>query len=495
MNERPSASPPAISFPVEYHVFTESARNEHLQGAGTLTIEPDGPRYVFSGQKRQLLAGSTVEMRFRPEHITNVTVTGRRVEFTANSAAQAMSKAGPFVFFARDEADAQSIARLLPAARERDFDEQRAFHARLDIVSPLRPAWAQATTILIALNVVAFVALAALGAGWFDVTDLTPYIRYGANNGAATTDGEWWRLVTSMFLHYGIIHLALNMWALYAAGRLMERLLGTTAFLLMYFGAGLAGGFASILWHGDQSWSAGASGAVFGVFGAILGFSWRQKQSIPPAVFRGLKNSTLSFVGYNVIFGLARSGIDNAAHFGGLAGGLALGWLLAQPLDAAVRARTATRLLATGAAALAVLIALGVALTPRFDYRVADEIALRDVSEKFADDERTLLPQHQSSLSQASTAAARVAHAAWMEEKLVPLYRDWRDEMRQLELTEGLATARRRDALVDFFELRLAAYAALIPRLRANDPDALKHYNADETKALEVLTRIKSGQP
>jgi len=191
------------------------------------------------------------------------------------------------------------------------------------------------TGVIVALNIAVFVLMAGfLGAGWVEVTDMTPYVRYGANNAAVTMHGQWWRLITSMFMHYGVIHLALNMWALLQAGNLVERLQGRVLYALTYLGSGIGGGLLSIAWHGDKIWSAGASGAIFGVYGALLGRTYRDRLALPKAVLQPLMKSTVIFAGYNLLYGMVNPGIDNADHIGGLATGIALGWLTAPPRGA-----------------------------------------------------------------------------------------------------------------------------------------------------------------
>lgn len=149
---------------------------------------------------------------------------------------------------------------------------------------------------------------------------------WGANYPPLTRGGEWWRLLSSVFVHAGLIHLAFNSYALLLAGRTVERVFGHAGYLLLYLFAGLTGSAASTIFSGAVS--VGASGAIFGVFGALLAFLLRRRSLIPGAVFKGLRSLVLTFVLFNVAFGFAMPGIDNAAHLGGLAGGFVAGLLL-----------------------------------------------------------------------------------------------------------------------------------------------------------------------
>ena len=144
-----------------------------------------------------------------------------------------------------------------------------------------------------------------------------------------TTDGEWWRVFTSLFIHFEIIHLAFNMWALATFGPLTERLFGSVNYLLIYLAAGVSGSLASISWRPDIN-SAGASGAIFGVLGSLLAAHLRTGETFPSSVLRPLRNSTLIFAGYALLSGLQHEGIDNAAHLGGLAAGFLFGLVMAR---------------------------------------------------------------------------------------------------------------------------------------------------------------------
>jgi rhomboid protease GluP len=353
-----------LSFAVEYDLPSRPS-NPHFKGAGTLEIRPEGPTYVFSGIERGLIGRNPAVLAFQPADIVNVTVRDRSIQFKTWQG-QAGDRGELFTFHLADAALARDVAARLPQTVEQEDSDARDFAAKLAAVEGDYSPWTSVTNLLIAANGAGFVLLGLLGAGWIETASMRPYVQFAANNGAVTTQGEWWRLLTAMFSHYGLIHLLLNMWALFQAGHFMERLLGRAAFAVMYFAAGLAGGFASILWHGDQTWSAGASGAVFGVYGSLLGYMLRERQGLPRTIVQSLTKSTVLFAFYNLVFGLASPGIDNAAHLGGFGGGLVFGWLLALPLDPAVRAREMKGRLLVASVVLVALVAAGVAFTPRF---------------------------------------------------------------------------------------------------------------------------------
>jgi len=177
------------------------------------------------------------------------------------------------------------------------------------------------TPALVAVNVALFIVMVASGV---DVMKPTTgnLLRWGANYGPRAWEGEWWRLLTNAFVHIGVVHLIMNMAVLMQIGPLVERMLGNGRFLAVYLIAALWGGAASLLWH-PFTVSAGASGAVFGVYGVFLGYLLRDKGSIPDALLRKLRNGALTFIGYNVVYGLTSQSIDMAAHVGGLLGGIA----------------------------------------------------------------------------------------------------------------------------------------------------------------------------
>lgn len=181
------------------------------------------------------------------------------------------------------------------------------------------------TLTLIGINSLIFVAMMASGGSW-DGPSLLHAVRWGADFGPLTISGEWWRPLTSTFVHFGLFHIAMNMWCLWAIGRSLEVLLGRKAFAIAYLLCGIAASLTSLAWDPIRV-SAGASGAVFGVTGVFITHLALKKSRVDPVQLRAQLKSLAVFVGYNLLLGI-RSGVDNSAHVGGLVAGLILGCVL-----------------------------------------------------------------------------------------------------------------------------------------------------------------------
>lgn len=249
--------------------------------------------------------------------------------------------------------------------------EKGEFLKRLITATPR--AWVTPT--LLAINVCVFVLMGVSNPQSFLTSPITTLLRWGADYGPLTvTDQQWWRLLTNCFVHIGFWHLCFNMVALWQAGRIVERLFGNWFFLAVYLGCGLVGSLTSLYFHPDLV-SAGASGAIFGVYGALLGFIARQREALPSWMAGNLVKFGVTFVGYNVVYGLLsyvnetadqitqNAGshgphIDQACHAGGLVAGLVFGFIAARPLDLAPRRSTAAPRSIALAASLLVLAAL-----------------------------------------------------------------------------------------------------------------------------------------
>jgi rhomboid protease GluP len=205
-----------------------------------------------------------------------------------------------------------------------------------DAVQPVMAApWAKRSTnqtlvthALVGINAAVFLGMALAG---ISITSPTTQqlVHWGANWGPLTLSGEWWRLFTCMFLHIGVIHIAFNMWCLWDLGALAESLYGNWTFASVYLISGVAGSVASVAWH-PGTVSAGASGAIFGIAGALIASFYLGEFSLPRAAIQPSLRSVVMFAGYNLLFGAVSGRTDNAAHIGGLVCGLALGALIAK---------------------------------------------------------------------------------------------------------------------------------------------------------------------
>jgi len=168
---------------------------------------------------------------------------------------------------------------------------------------------------------------------------------------ALVAEGQVWRLLTSMFLHSGLTHLALNMISLYFLGYFAEATFGRGRFLAMYALSGLSGGLAYLYFGAFDEPAVGASGAIFGILGGVLGYAVRRGSfSWQNPVIRQL----LILLAVNLFIGASIPNISNTAHIGGLVGGAAFGWLAAPTVYSQKKLRAATP--------IAILFALEAAL-------------------------------------------------------------------------------------------------------------------------------------
>jgi membrane associated rhomboid family serine protease len=184
------------------------------------------------------------------------------------------------------------------------------------------------TQIFFGINVAVYLGM-VLGSGSpFQEFSGMELVQWGANAGALTLSGEWWRLLTCVFIHGSLLHIAFNMWCLWDLGALSESLYGRWTFGAIYLICGLGASLASVTWN-VHVLSVGASGAIFGLAGALIAAFKLGEFSVPREALSGTLRSLVVFVGFNLIFGAASHVTDNAAHVGGLLTGLILGALIA----------------------------------------------------------------------------------------------------------------------------------------------------------------------
>jgi membrane associated rhomboid family serine protease/Flp pilus assembly protein TadD len=217
------------------------------------------------------------------------------------------------------------------------------------------------TQVLFGANIAVFLAMALSSRTLASDFPLQDAISFGANYGPYTLSGQWWRIFTYMFLHSGIWHIVFNMWCLWDLGALCEQLYGRWTYLCIYLITGIAGGLASVAWNPGVL-SVGASGAIFGLAGALAASFYLGEFSIPRFAIQGTLRSLAFFIGFNVLFGIGYNvfmggnagGIDNACHVGGLVSGAILGALIAK-----LAPHTPSRRIAVMGVVAVVLVACG----------------------------------------------------------------------------------------------------------------------------------------
>lgn len=197
------------------------------------------------------------------------------------------------------------------------------------------------TTVLVGINVAVFALMILTG-----VSPTAPtaeqLLKWGADWGPLSLGMQPWRMLTSNYLHIGIVHILLNMWCLWNLGTLAERVFEGWTYVLIYTMCGIAGSLGSLWWH-PLIIGAGASGAIFGVAGALIAALYLGKLPVPKQAMQSTLKSLLAFAGYNLFFGAVGAGIDNSAHIGGLVAGLAMGAALAKHLTSKPEVRNSVR--------------------------------------------------------------------------------------------------------------------------------------------------------
>ena len=335
------------TFDVRFHAPSPNwpANPFKFQGKGQVAFEPDFI-VVRGSRTRSFRFPERAEHRIKRVDIVNAHTDGPDVFFHV----QGVDGTLVVGFSTPDAETAKRIVALLPERWTEAFAtahaDREVFDARIDYWSPSTPViW-----LLLALNVGVYLlmalerarlhvplltALLSWGPGKTGQLDaflrMAQLVPWGANAGRLTLHGQPWRLVSSMFVHGFLLHLLFNMFGLWQAGRLVERVFGSARFLALYLSAGLCGSLASVLWN-PMAKSVGASGAVLGILGGLLAFMQRENSGIPPTVVKDLRPPLLLVLLFNLGLGVLYPYADNAAHVGGLVGGYLAGFVLARSL-------------------------------------------------------------------------------------------------------------------------------------------------------------------
>lgn len=342
------------------------------------------------------------------------------------------------------------------------------------------------TPVLIAANVIVFVLMVVSGVNLFRpaVADL---LLWGADFGPKTLGGEWWRLVTCMFIHGGLVHLLMNMWALYAVGPFVERMVGNIGFLLMYLLAGLCGSLASLIWN-PMVPSVGASGAIFGVFGCLLGLALRGRGSIPTETLAQLRSSGLGFVVVNVTLGMMVPNIDMAAHLGGLAGGFVGGLALSQPFTTTTRSSRLLRNLVLAVLGTGLVLGgfLGIAAWQSGTVKVVRELdAFAKVEQETFDTFNAAAKRLEGNESNEE------AFADVLERDVLPKWRAARERLAALQPVPQ-KHQRRVELILDYMRLRQEAWELMARSARKGNQEEMRQALQIQEQAEAVARQVGS---
>jgi rhomboid protease GluP len=474
-----------------YESFLQAARNAlGFRGKGTAQVK--GGVLLLSGKRhRPFWFSKRMEVGVSLEHIFDVRADGRKVEFKIEPGAGAKRRTPMPMALFLDEAGAQALAAALPARMSADGAERAAYETKLST------GRSPATVALLAINVAVYAAFSVLGNG-FLAADPKALIDWGSNFGPYTSSGQWWRLASAAFLHGSLLHLAVNMLALYDVGRLCERLYGTRRYLVLYVLSGLLGSAVSLWWNPVVN-SVGASGAVFGVLGATFVFMLDKKNGVPVGVMSAHAASMGVFIAYGLYSGLSKTGIDNAAHLGGLASGMVLGWALAAPFGAGARP-PAVRAGAGVAICVAAMFVFAL-LTPNSRPAWEAEVNFGEVLKRLVDDEKSLVDRTRETLAQVQKATVTQAEAGRALAGIAGQWNGLRARLAAYPLAPNSRFLQTRQDLVEYAELRQRALARLARGFsspeddRAGVAEFTQLMKQGDAIAARIMARARNEKP
>jgi rhomboid protease GluP len=278
-----------------------------------------------------------------------------------------------------------------------------------------------------------------------------------------------------MFLHFGVIHLTLNLWALWDAGQLVERMYGHARFAAIYFASGLAGNLLSLVAHKGLAVSGGASGAIFGMYGALLVFLWHERANLHPEEFRWFFWGASGFAGVTLVLGHFIAGIDNAAHIGGFFAGMLTGIVLAQPGTTKEAKQISPRSRLLAGAVIALSIAVLISQIPKPAYRWSEELQARKEIGEFLREDIAITRDWQSILDEGAHGNISFEEMAGRIDTAVgDRYEESFEQLTQSPHDPHLPSASRVDRLRQYAERRRDASRALAEGLRAHKPQQIR---------------------
>ncbi len=384
------------------------------------------------------------------------------------------SAAGPFPVLA-PEAAPRGLS-------ESELKKQRTaeFHGVLKTLTPR----VYVTPLIIVLNLLVFGAAVRSG-----VSPLQPttedLLKWGADFGPSDLNGEWWRLLTCTFVHIGLFHLVVNMLVLGSAGPLVERLVGNVGFLVLYLVSGLFGSLASLCYH-PLVVSAGASGAVFGVYGALIVVLRRKSGAVPAEVLDRIRKGGMAFVGYNLVFGFMSAQIDNAAHIGGLCAGVLCGLALNLPLAPDALPRRAGRNILAAALGV-VLLTVGYLAV---NVVSGDLGAAMAAEERFVQTERRVLDVWKSAQQRIDRRElSDAAYADVLERDILPA---WRASVEEVQGFQRVPADLRRhfDEQLEYMRLRQKGWELEVQAARERNEEKFRLADEQHERANRLAQKM-----
>lgn len=358
-------------------------------------------------------------------------------------------------------------------------EELIEFDRRLKELSRHAPV----TVAIVAVNVVIWVMMVAEGADWLNSTADT--LRdWGANYAPLSSQGKGWRMVTCLFLHAGVVQLAVNQWTLYQLGNWLERFFGSVGFLLLYFLSGFVGSVLGVRFRPDAV-LVGSTSAIAGLIGALVAFYWRTPGLIPSFALNRLRAGTFVFLAYNIGVELYRQRLDSGGFFGGLIAGFLIGVLLSQPLTEGERTVRWHRNGLLAAAGFVLMILAPTFLRPPPPNVPLEAVQWHDGIEK------TL---QTFSKAQEDYQADRTTDKEFLriiEEEILPKWRSQEAHLRSLELN-GLTPfgAEQMNGIKRSTELRRQAFELLADAVWQDDEDAYQRGLGKMEEAVTIEGRI-----
>jgi rhomboid protease GluP len=335
------------------------------------------------------------------------------------------------------------------------------------------------TPILIAINVAVFIVMALNGVS-LTKPSADSFLRWGADFGPLTTHGQWWRVVTAMFVHANFLHVLLNMIILWSIGRFTERLFGRVSFVALYLFAGIGGNLASLAWQ-PFTVAMGASGAIFGLYGGLLAVLLLHRNTVPRPRVIAIAKSAAIFLAINLFYGLSQTNVDMAAHIGGLMSGFVLGCGLTGQLVPADPDWRQMRTLAVALAGTAVAVIFAFRLPVVDDWRsdLSRLIPLDAKNQRIYVDAMRKVQLHQMNVAQ---------FAEVIDKQILPPWNAERESLSKLKLSQQQRVIA--DQLVEYMSLRADAWSLMKTGILTTNPTMVRESFQKQAAAQGALQMI-----